>query len=362
MNNYSIIILGASGSGKTIFLASLFKIFSTIGKFGFFLSVEDIERRKSLNKIYEELSRGESWPLGTKSVSEWTFNCYVKNSDLSPVQACTLTYVDYKGGIITDHSSNEADDYNQFELLVKNADVVLALIDGQKLLSLMQDKELSSKLVSKFILQDMPNIMQLVDRCTKNTPVHFIISKWDLLESSYSLQEIKNCLLSTVTEFYNVVGNRKNAGCPVRLIPISSLGKGFAILGTNGQMEKISGKIPLPLNLEVPLAFALTDKHHNQINDQKTSLNSQPKVFNKKIIMYILLVVIACIFPPFILIVIAYFLINKFVKVKQGSEKKDVLTANTKEVVSETDAFAHVLIVCKSIQQKFLAEFPESNL
>lgn len=355
-------MLGASGSGKTVFLASLFKIFSTIGKFGFFLSVEDTDRRKSLNKIYEELSQGESWPPGTRNAGQWTFNCYVKNSELSPVQACTLTYIDYAGGIITDQST-EAGDYSQFESLVKSADVILALMDGQKLLSLMQDKELNNRVVSKFILEDLPNIMQLVDRCTRNTPVHFLISKWDLLESSYSLLEVRNRLLNTVNEFNNVVNNRKNAGCPVRLIPISSVGKGFAILGTNGQMEKISGKIPQPLNLEVPLAFALTDKQHTQINDPKPSSNSQPKVFYQKIILYILLGIITIVLLPWSLIIAAaYFLISMFMKGKQDSTRKDAPAANSKEVVSNTNALAQVLNTCKSIQQKFLAEFPESNL
>jgi hypothetical protein len=364
MNNYSIIVLGVSGSGKTVFLASLFKTFSTLGKFGFFLEAENSDKRKSLNKIYEELITGESWPPGTRNTGQWTFNCYVKNSELSPVQACTLTYVDYAGGLITD-SSTEAGDSSQLESLIKSADAVLALIDGQKLLSLMEDKDLSSNVVSKFIHKDLPNIMQLVEKPTypKNTPVHFIISKWDLLENSYSLKEVRDCLLDKVREFKNVVNSRKQARCPVRLIPISSVGEGFAILKPNGQMEKIPGKIPVPLNLEVPLAFALTDKQHNQIDDPKPSSNSQPKTFKRNIIIYIFLGFITIVLIPWgFIIAVAYFLIRMFVKKKQNTTKKDASTASSQESVSNINAFTQVLNTCKSIQQKFLAEFPESNL
>jgi hypothetical protein len=360
MNNYSIIVLGVSGSGKTVFLASLFKTFSTSGKFGFFLEAENSDKRKSLNKIYERLITGESWPPGTRNTGQWTFNCCVKNSELSDVQACTLTYVDYAGGLITD-SSTEAGDYSTLESSIKNADAVLALIDGQKLLSLMQDKD-----SDEFILKDLPNIMQLVDRCSRNTPVHFIISKWDLLENSYSLAEVRNCLLNTVTEFNNVVGNRKKAGCPVRLIPISSVGKGFAILKPNGQMEKTPGKIPVPLNLEVPLAFALTDKQHNQIDDPKPSSNSQPKAFKRNIIIYIFLglgfLLIVLQQWGFLIAVAVVFLIWMFVKKKQNTTKKDASTASSQESVSNINAFDQVLNRCKSIQQEFLAKFPDSNL
>jgi len=366
MKNYNIVVLGVSGSGKTVLLASFFKTFSTLGKFGFFLELEDADRRKKLNKIYEEqLSRGESWPPGTRNTDQWTFNCYVKNSELSLVQACKLTYVDYAGGLITD-SSTEAGDDSQLESFIDSADAVLALIDGQKLLSLMQNNDLSSGVVYKFILTDLPNIMQQVNKCTSKTPVHFIISKWDLLENSYSLTEVKNRLLNTVTEFNNVVGNRKKAGCPVRLIPISSVGKGFAILKPNGQMKKIPGKIPQPWNLEVPLAFALTDKQHNQIDDPKPSSNSQPKAFKRNIIIYIFLglefLLIVLQQWVFLIAVAVVFLIWMFVKKKQNTTKKDASTASSQESVSNINAFDQVLNRCKSIQQEFLAEFPDSNL
>ncbi|BAY09901.1 TRAFAC clade GTPase domain-containing protein [Calothrix sp. NIES-2098] len=360
MNNYSVIVLGSSGSGKTVFLASLFKALSTLGKFGFFLDVEDSDRRKSLNKVYETLIRGESWPPGTRNTAQWIFNCCVKTSELSNVRACSLIYVDYAGGLITDASTTGVDNYREFESLVENSDAVLAIIDGQKLLFLMQDKDLNSHVVLRWLHEDLPNITQMVDKCTKNTPVHFIISKWDILEENgYSLAEVRNRLIDTVPEFKNVVGNRKKAGCPVRLIPVSSVGRGFAILTPDGHMKKVPGKIPQPMNVEVPLAFALTDKQRIQIDDSKPKSNSHQKSSIRKILFYILMGIITILLLPWSLIIAAvYFLIRIFTKDKQNSAQ----TASDEGILSNTNAFAQVLHTCQSVQQQFLANFPESNL
>lgn len=359
MNNYNILVLGASGSGKTVFLASLFKKLSTQGEFDFCLSAEDTQKRKILNKIYKELIGGESWPAGTRNTGSWTFDCHTNDPDQSNVvKACTFTYFDYAGGLITD--TVEQNDVVQFESLTKIANTVLVLLDGQKLLSLMEDEQLSNRVVIEFIHRDLPNLMQLVQKYPAKIPVYFVISKWDLFEGKYSLEEVRNNLLNTIPEFYNVVGNRKKAGCPVRLIPISSVGSGFAIL-ENGEMKKIPGKTPQPQNLEVTLAFALTDNPSIRFDNLKSPSNSQKKSGIGKIIGYILLAFFTIILIPVnglgFIIPIAYFLIRWLMKKNNG-----VQTKKNQEIISNGNAFFQVFNTCESIEQKFLAEYPESNL
>ncbi|MDY7002811.1 MAG: hypothetical protein SWX82_02225 [Cyanobacteriota bacterium] len=261
MKNYNIITLGPSGSGKTVFLASLFKQLSTSPSKEFFLTVSDNEQRKKLNEIYSRIiGKNQDWPSGTRDITHVKFTGYVKNLDLDlenfPV--CQFTYIDYGGGLITDTLPDQRDVFD-FQENVPNADAVLAMIDGLKLLKLMRGENLENETILQFLLQDLPNMMQLINQCKRDTSVDFIISKWDLLEGNYNLSEITERLREKSPEFNNVVSNRIKAGCPVRLIPVSSIGMDFASLQSDGLMKKNPGAIPKPFHLEIPIAYVLID-------------------------------------------------------------------------------------------------------
>ncbi len=272
MKNYNIITLGASGAGKTVFLASLFKQLSIQSSEGFFLEEQNSQQRQELNQIYAQIIGKDAWPRGTlRTVTKWTFTCSVKTLDLDKYPVCQFTYIDYGGGLITDILDDEDEDnFFDFQKEVPNADAVLAIIDGLKLLKFMQDKDLRTQDVNIWLLRDLPNIMQLVDKCKKDTPVHFLISKWDLLDSRYNLSEVKERLLEKVPEFNDVVHSRVKAGCPVRLIPVSSIGQQFATLQLDGSMKKNPGAIPKPFQLEVPIACVLIDRVKAYMNTLKS--------------------------------------------------------------------------------------------
>ncbi|MUG94132.1 hypothetical protein F7734_17750 [Scytonema sp. UIC 10036] len=253
MKTYKIITLGASGSGKTVFLASMFKALSTQGEHSFYLEVEDREKRKKLNEIYSKIiTKDESWPKGTKysEVSEWTYICRVKTPTRNDYPACQFTYFDYAGGRVTD--INEED--TEFKNLVKQADTILGLLDGQKILAWMNgDNRLA---INSFDNQELLCILNWMQSCT--VPIHFVISKWDLLQDKYSLKQIRDRLFS-IPKFEQVVQSRNKAGSPIRLIPVSSVGSGFATLQPDGSMRKISGAAFQPFQVEVPLACVLPD-------------------------------------------------------------------------------------------------------
>ena len=90
-------------------------------------------------------------------------------------------------------------------------------------------------------------------------PVHFIISKWDLIENvgGFDLSDVRH-KLNKLEEFKNVVKMRNEAKCPLRLIPVSSVGMDFAFLH-DGVMRKRSGAMPCPFQVEVPLSCVLID-------------------------------------------------------------------------------------------------------
>lgn len=253
MNNYSIIMLGPSGSGKTVFLSSLYKKLSTQGELGFFLQVDTAEKRKRLNNIYTQVAVDEKWPTGTRysEVSEWKFTCRVQNpSDLSIYDACSFTYLDYAGGRITEEADEE-DGSSEFNDRFKAADALLGLLDGQKLCALIRKE----KIGRVWAVNDLRNMIDVMQGSRK--PVHFVISKWDIVEQSYTLEQIRDQLLE-IDEFKNLVKLRNQAGSPVRLIPVSAVGKGFAIAQPDGGMKK-TGELPKPFQVEVPLACILPD-------------------------------------------------------------------------------------------------------
>lgn len=246
-------MLGPSGSGKTVFLSSLYKKLSTQSELGFFLQVDTAEKRKRLNNIYTQVAADEKWPAGTRysEVSEWTFTCRVQNpSDLSIYNACSFTYLDYAGGRITEEADEE-DGSSEFNDRFKAADALLGLLDGQKLCSLMRKE----KMGIVWAINDLRNMVDVMQGSQK--PVHFVISKWDVVEQSYTLEQIRDRLLE-IDEFKNLVKLRNQANSPVRLIPVSAVGKGFAIAQPDGSMKK-TGEMPKPFQVEAPLACILPD-------------------------------------------------------------------------------------------------------
>ena len=266
MNNYSIIMLGPSGSGKTVFLSSLYKRLSTQSELGFFLQVDTVAKRKRLNNIYTQVAIEEKWPAATRydQVSEWTFTCRVQNpSDLSIHDACSFTYLDYAGERITDETDDE-DGGVEFDNRLKNADALLGLLDGQRLCSLMKNE----KVGKVWAIKDLGNMIQEMQKMEGlNKPVYFVISKWDIVEQSYSLEQVRDRLLE-IDEFKNLIKlrNRPESKSTVRLIPVSAVGKGFALSQPDGSMKK-TGELPKPFQVEVPLACILTDKIKQQIDE-----------------------------------------------------------------------------------------------
>ncbi|MFB2836532.1 hypothetical protein [Floridanema evergladense] len=270
MKTYKIITLGASGAGKTVFLASMFKALSIQGDHGFYLEVEDQNKRKLLNSIYTQVITGDSWPQGTKysEVSEWTFTCHVKTPSLDDYPACQFTYFDYAGGRLTDVDEDE-----EFEGIVKQADAILGLLDGQKIHAWMSgSNELAA---DSFLKKDLPSILKLMLSC--KVPIHFALSKWDLLENEFSLNQVLDRFCE-IPEFEQLVRGRNKAGSPVRLIPVSSVGSSFVTPAPDGSMKKISGAIPRPFQVEVPLACVLPDHLTawlNQVSQKREQLEAK---------------------------------------------------------------------------------------
>ncbi|MFM5892710.1 MAG: TRAFAC clade GTPase domain-containing protein [Dolichospermum sp.] len=280
---YNVVILGPSGSGKTVFLGSMYHKLSTQGESGFFLAVDDAQR-KILNQIYTEVATEETWtkPTQVANISNWKFTCKIQTPK-GTYSACQFQYTDYAGEMLTDHK-DDTTYIEKFNETIRNADVLLGLIDGSRLLSYMKG-EASGK---KWVFSDLANVLSLIQDTDKS--IHFVISKWDLIEDKYTLEDARNRLLE-IEQFRNIIKtrsdnnymNNENNGNDdkgvIRLIPVSSVGKGFAEHQTDGSMKK-TGKLPKPYNIELPIACILPDKLKEEL---KKIINEQNKKSQERI-------------------------------------------------------------------------------
>lgn len=263
MPNLNIVMLGGSGAGKTMYLASLFKTLAIQGNKAhnsFFLDLKN-EQRIILNNIYAYVvSTKDNWPPGTRGIKDWQFKCRVKNENGKIYEACSFNYIDYAGGTISDVLDDEQGRYNQAQLdkRVQEASVLLGLLDGQKVINFMHDHPSSIDWINK----DLVSITQVMNKSI--APIHFVISKWDYVEESgFSLKEIKDKLLE-IKELNMLIETRRDR---IRLIPVSSVGKGFANFETmpdgNVRMIKTGKTSVQPYQVEVPLAYVMIDVIQN---------------------------------------------------------------------------------------------------
>lgn len=253
-----MIVLGSSGSGKTVFLSSMFHELSTQGGRGFYIKPGDKDEQLLLTNAYEELILGDAWPDGTKldEFKEWKFTCFVQKKDLNIFPACQFIFIDYAGGRLTDNGL-DSDRFLQ-DYIVK-ADTLLCLIDGKKLFEAMEGDNRSW---NRLTLKDLEPIIQAIQETGKK-PVHFLITKWDLFSDSYELLDVRKKLLS-YEPFKNVIEGRSES-FPIRLIPISAVGDNFANF-QDGIMLK-TGASPKPFQVEMPLACVVPDMMEGQLRE-----------------------------------------------------------------------------------------------
>ena len=380
MKTYKIITLGASGSGKTVFLASMFKALGIQTDHGFYLHVKNPRQQKLLNTIYTEIIVGDIWPKGTRysEISEWTYICRVKNpDDLKYYDVCEFVYFDYAGGRLTD--VNEED--TEFQDIIKQSDSLLGLIDGKKIQSLMDNGDQSD--IDSFLNKDLPNIIKWMSTC--QVPIHFVISKWDLLEKTFSLKQIRDRLLE-IPEFQMLVYKRNQANSPVRLIPVSSVGSNFTNLESDGSMKKIPGAIPKPFQVEVPISCVFPDgmkaqlgvllqKKEQMENEKQKIVQQNPLLqFMQTAGSFVVDVLLEQILDQDLPgeLKIAKPLLNKLddllfsqARIK-NQENLDKLRAerdsSLKIVTDEATALTHAIDSFLYIQDKLELDFPESEL
>jgi hypothetical protein len=268
---FKIVMLGASGAGKTLYLASLHHKLSLLNPdLGFYINT-DAKKALILNSYAAALANPEAgWPAGTRNLKRWDFICYV-NSFTDKIKAFEFEYIDYAGGALTDFDENDSNTAQHEELFssIQEANILLGLLDGEKLIDFMADND--SEKLHRFMSHDLPTILYQMRHAKPNIPVHFLISKWDMVSSfgGFTIADIRNKLL-TNSMIKNFLGYRENINNSiVRLIPISAIGLDRA----SYQRDLQSGRVITirdtdeidPYNVTVPLSYVLSDSIQSSV-------------------------------------------------------------------------------------------------
>lgn len=271
-----VTVLGPSLSGKTVYLASLFRRLSIPRPdVGFHVQLPP-EQSTRLNKVYQEISKPVVWPDPTRrsDMSEWHFTCSVRTSRNQTFSPFSLAYLDYSGENLTE-PDGQVETANRLLRRIEESEFLLVLLDGVKVLRFFEgDHQLADDLVPVF------NFM-LKSRAI----VHFVITKWDLLAAAgHTVQAVVDCLMKHPDFKDGVATRMRNPRGPkgIRFIPVSSVGLDFATLGPDGQTMVKKGGIPAPLYVEVPFMAVLVDLFQAELNRMNQQAAPEPHLMARE--------------------------------------------------------------------------------
>jgi hypothetical protein len=248
----NVYTLGPSGSGKTVFMAAMYRQLRIKRRDTDFFLKTDHATAVHMNSVFNAVANPqEEWPASTRIPSEWEFGLTVTTpaGDFEPLK---FSYLDYSGGWHTAPGAAEDERYRDAMEKVAGADALLSLVDGAGVRACLRGEPYGRRFLDFELSRSLEIVQQT--RC----PVHFAVTKWDLLEGEHNLAEVRDLLLGD-DNFSDLIRGRSDSPAgPIRLIPVSSVGPGFAAMQPNGQMRKL-GPPARPCRVEVPFAYLLHD-------------------------------------------------------------------------------------------------------
>jgi hypothetical protein len=244
--------LGPSGSGKTVFMAAMYRQLRFKGRDADFYLKTDHATAVHMNSVFNAVANPEeAWPASTRVPSEWEFGLTVStpSGNYEPLK---ITYLDYPGLILTAPRAAEDERYQRVIEQLTSAHALLVLLDGTGVRACLRGEPQGRRFLD-FELSSSLEIVQQT-RC----PVHFAITKWDLLDGTHHLREVRDLLLGD-DNFRDLIRGRFDSPAgPIRIIPVSSVGNGFAAIQPDGRMHKL-GQPARPFQVELPFISVIPD-------------------------------------------------------------------------------------------------------
>ena len=354
----TVSIFGGSGSGKTTYFASLYKVLKDYSRYKFKIDSTNHKTITKLDNYWSQISdtNGNKWPAGTITTDDYEFSCYVK-VEAQEYETCKFRYVDYSGGFF----SNNNDENTALSERMKETDIAFILLDSYQIAKSTGQTN-STDLVIQW-MNELNAIFNLIERTNKkNIPVHFIVTKYDYLQS-FNSNKFNN-LMSLKKEIKSMCSH--SHGCTIqkfidsrieknhiRLIPVSSVGQAFTEYDINDEnitTKKRPRSSPEPYNVEVPIAYALVDIL------ELTNKKSEEKIkSHKNVVRYFLMLgrylnaLVQTNFSPSLQRIVVQLFINSFV----SNFLKTNLRFNS--VKNYKQALTTHYNICKEIIEEFEA-------
>lgn len=267
MPNFNVVVLGPSGSGKSTFLGSMHEVIGSQRLSDNIFVRADPATKNRLAGIYRTMSdTSQGWPVSNHcdDMIELSFTGFL-DSDPEPLKLYEARYLDYDGRCLTDQQTDVRIRKN-LAGKIKAADAVLCILDGEYIVDLLHKKPRGRR----FFEHDMEAVWGHVSAC--KGPLHFVVTKWDLVEQYGSLDEVRDALTQVsgfASAVHRALGVETGLGGRriVRLIPISAVGTGFAEPGSDGTMTKVPQSTTAPLNVSFPFIALLPDVLQTAIQD-----------------------------------------------------------------------------------------------
>lgn len=259
MLTFNVVLLGPSGAGKSVFLSLMNeKIKSQRFSDDFFVQVDPATKNR-LSSIYRAiLDTSRKWPSSNHcdDMIELSFTGCLDDKP-EPLKLYEIRYLDYDGRCLTDQKADSRIK-NRLVEKIEQADALLCILDGRYIAALLNNEPAGRD----FFDHDMAAVWS--DASVGDGPLHFVITKWDLVEPYGNLEDVRNALME-VPGFASVVrctldtaigsGGRRI----IRLIPVSVVGRSFAVLGSDDSVAEISSSTDSPLNADIPFLAVLPD-------------------------------------------------------------------------------------------------------
>lgn len=340
---FRVVALGVAGSGKTVFLASMFHRLHVTSPGGSYFLETAADQRVALSSLFQQVERTDlPWPRGTRvgETREFTFDCMaVRGGEKHKV--LSLNYLDYAGELLESEQEEGPHALADLARRISEAHALLAIIDGQRVLECLRG-EAAGQLYFQNTIQPMIGFM-----ASATCPIHFVITKWDLVRDfgeppqttdDERLRMVRDQLWYKAA-IWPIVARQNSGSRVVRLIPVSAVGDGFVRFDQSGNVVKIADRMPRPTNLEVPLSAVLPDLFKQAEAALAAAGNSDPRRRGRRIGTAEVAVTIA-----------------KLLSVPAGILLQTALNVGNAGTYSEAIAATFVDWMCRPTQDKQAAE------